>query len=221
MIYPRHFMSHNLINTHDIQICIVDDDHEVLDALSWLLRSRQLPCAMFSNGELFLDWLEQQPIISAYVRVILLDVRMNHLSGLQVFDHLRERNLHITMPVIFLTGHADVPMAVEALKQGAFDFFEKPFNDNQLVDRIEIALAHARNQMKNVRLHAQLKVRIASLTEREREVMTHVLDNKINKEIAELLLISARTVEVHRARLFEKLGVKSSLELSQLIKNMD
>jgi two-component system, LuxR family, response regulator DctR len=209
-------MIHN--NQTDVQVCIVDDDNEVLDALSWLLRSRQLPCAMFSSGELFLDWLNQQPPITAYVRVILLDVRMQQLSGLQVFDKLRERNLHTTMPIIFLTGHGDVPMAVEALKQGAFDFFEKPFNDNKLVDRIEEALLQARSLMKTVRLGAQLKVRLASLTDREREVMHHVLNSKTNRDIAESLLISARTVEVHRARLFEKLSVKNGVELSQLIK---
>ncbi len=201
----------------DTQICIVDDDLEVLDALSWLMRSRNLPCNVFSSGELFLHWLADQPAITAYVRVLLLDVRMAQTSGLQVFELLRQRNLHLSMPVIFLTGHGDVPMAVETLKQGAFDFFEKPFNDNALLDRIEQALAQARQHMTDNRASAQLKVRLASLTDRERDVMRLVLAGKPNKDTAELLDISARTVEVHRARGFEKLAVKSGVELAKLL----
>jgi two-component system, LuxR family, response regulator DctR len=203
--------------TTDTQICIVDDDLEVLDSLSWLMRSRSLPCNVFSSGELFLDWLSQQPAITAYVRVILLDVRMGQTSGLQVFEQLRQFGLHQTMPVIFLTGHGDVPMAVEALKQGAFDFFEKPFNDNALLDRIEQALIQARQYMQGSRSSAQLKVRLGSLTDRERDVMALILDGKANKVVAEQLDISARTVEVHRSRVFEKLAVKSVVELAKLL----
>jgi two-component system response regulator DctR len=201
----------------DTQICIVDDDREVLDALSWLMRSRSLPCITFTSGEQYLAWLKQQPAVTAYVRVVLLDVRMGDMSGLQVFEHMRKQDLQASMPVIFLTGHGDVPMAVEALKHGAFDFFEKPFNDNALVDRIEQALTQARQHMNEGQSHAQVKVRFASLTEREREVMMLILDGKLNKLVADQLSISVRTVEVHRARVFEKMGVKSAVELAKML----
>ena len=201
----------------DTQICIVDDDREVLDALSWLMRSRGLACLTFSSGEQYLAWLNQQPTVTGYVRVLLLDVRMGDVSGLQVFDAMRKLGLHQSMPVIFLTGHGDVPMAVETLKHGAFDFFEKPFNDNALVDRIEQALNHARQFLIEGQSQAQVKVRIASLTEREREVMDLILDGKLNKLVADQLNISVRTVEVHRARVFEKMGVKSAVELAKIL----
>jgi two-component system, LuxR family, response regulator DctR len=201
----------------DTQICIVDDDREVLDALSWLMRSRGLACITFTSGEQYMAWLNQQPAVTAYVRVVLLDVRMGDMSGLQVFEAMRRQGLQQSMPVIFLTGHGDVPMAVEALKHGAFDFFEKPFNDNALVDRIEQALAQAREHMSAGQSHAQVKVRLASLTEREREVMMLILDGKLNKLVADQLNISVRTVEVHRARVFEKMGVKSAVELAKML----
>jgi two-component system, LuxR family, response regulator DctR len=201
----------------DTQVCIVDDDREVLDALSWLMRSRGLPSLTFSSGEQFLAWLAQQPTVTAYVRVVLLDVRMGDVSGLQVFEQMCHQSLQQSMPVIFLTGHGDVPMAVEALKHGAFDFFEKPFNDNLLVDRIEAALAQARQFMNEGQSHAQVKVRLVSLTDREREVMDLILDGKLNKLVADQLNISVRTVEVHRARVFEKMGVKSAVELAKML----
>jgi two-component system, LuxR family, response regulator DctR len=201
----------------DTQICIVDDDREVLDALSWLMRSRGLACITFTSGEQYMAWLNQQPVVTAYVRVVLLDVRMGDMSGLQVFEAMRKMGLLVSMPVIFLTGHGDVPMAVEALKHGAFDFFEKPFNDNALVDRIEQALAQARQHMSQGQSNAQVKVRLASLTEREREVMMLILDGKLNKLVADQLSISVRTVEVHRARVFEKMGVKSAVELAKML----
>ena len=201
----------------DTQVCIVDDDREVLDALSWLLRSRNLTSLPFSSGEAFLEWFELQPAVTAYVRVVLLDVRMPGVSGLQVFDRLKEVGTLATMPVIFLTGHGDVPMAVEMIKQGAFDFVEKPFNDNALVDRVEQGLIHARGQMTSGLSAAQVRVRLASLTEREQEVMRLILEGRLNKVVADTLGISVRTVEVHRARVFEKMGVKSAVELARLI----
>ena len=201
----------------DTQICIVDDDREVLDALSWLMRSRGLACLTFSSGEQFVAWLNQQPVVSGYVRVVLLDVRMGDVSGLQVFEHMRKLGMQQAIPVIFLTGHGDVPMAVDMLKHGAFDFFEKPFNDNLLVDRIEQALAQARQHLNEGQSQAQVKVRMASLTEREREVMDLILDGKLNKIVADQLNISVRTVEVHRARVFEKMGVKSAVELAKIL----
>jgi two-component system response regulator DctR len=138
---------------------------------------------------------------------------MTGMTGLELLEHLRTRQCR--MPVIFLTGHGDVAMAVSALKRGAHDFVEKPFNDNDLVDRVLAALeidAKQRTEDANV---ASVEGRLQQLTKREREVMERILAGKLNKVIADELGIATRTVEVHRARLFEKMGVKSAVELAQ------
>ncbi len=150
---------------------------------------------------------------------LLLDVRMPGLSGLALFDALVARGLTAAMPVIFLTGHADVPTAVDAVKRGAFDFCEKPFSDNALVDRIEQALAQSAQVLAARRETDSLQQRLAALTGRERDVMRRVADGLPNKLIADQLDISVRTVEVHRARVFEKLDVKSAVELVNMLRN--
>ena len=122
------------------------------------------------------------------------------------------------MPVIFLTGHADVPTAVDAVKRGAFDFYEKPFSDNALVDRIEQALAQSGAHLEQLRQRSSLQVRLHDLTERERDVMDLVVAGLPNKLIADQLDISVRTVEVHRARVFDKMQVKSAVELANLLR---
>ena len=121
------------------------------------------------------------------------------------------------LPVIFLSGHGDIPLAVAAVKKGAFDFVEKPFNDNELVDRVIQALAFNASQQKRHEGQATLASHLAQITPREREVMERILDGKYNKVIADELNIAMRTVEVHRARIFEKMGVKSAVELAQLL----
>jgi two-component system response regulator DctR len=153
-------------------------------------------------------------------RVLLLDVRMPGTSGLVLFDRLAERGLLDTMPVIFLTGHADVPTAVDAVKRGAFDFCEKPFSDNALVDRIEKALGVSLRAVEAEGARSTLRAHIAELTERERDVMRLVVEGLPNKLIADQLAISVRTVEVHRARVFEKMEVKSAVELANLLRGL-
>lgn len=191
---------------------LVDDDEAIRDALAWLLQSRGLPCATYDSAESFLAaWT---PAISG---CIVLDMRMTGMSGLDCFDQLCERQS--TLPVIFLTGHGDVPLAVETLKKGAFDFFEKPLNDNALANRVEEALAcHADKCLANAAVDS-IKNRISSLTTRERQVMELVLAGKLNKIIADELSISMRTVEVHRANLFDKMRVKTAVELANLLKS--
>jgi two-component system response regulator DctR len=147
---------------------------------------------------------------------LLLDVRMPGMSGLALFDLLVARGLADTMPVIFLTGHADVPTAVDAVKRGAFDFCEKPFSDNALVDRIEQAIAQSARILASTPRSAAA-ARLADLTERERDVMRLVVEGLPNKLIADQLDISVRTVEVHRARVFDKMEVKSAVELANLL----
>lgn len=193
------------------QAYLVDDDEAIRDALSWLLQSRGIPCRTFASAEEFLaQWT---PNLAG---CIVLDMRMSGMSGLDCFDRLREQNS--TLPVIFLTGHGDVPLAVATLKKGAFDFFEKPLNDNELATRIQEAMAlDARQREANATVDS-LKARLSSLTTRERQIMELVLAGKFNKVIADELNISMRTVEVHRANLFDKMQVKTAVELANLLK---
>jgi two-component system response regulator DctR len=144
---------------------------------------------------------------------------MPGMSGLALFDRLVERELAEAMPVIFLTGHADVPTAVDMVKRGAFDFCEKPFSDNALVDRIEEALRRSQEVLAVRRQQRELQDRLAELTERERDVMRLVAKGLPNKLIADQLAISVRTVEVHRARVFDKMDVKSAVELANLLRD--
>jgi two-component system, LuxR family, response regulator DctR len=202
----------------DATVFIVDDDASVREALAWLLRSRRLYSATFDSAEAFLRQLETQ----APPRdpcCLLLDVRMPGMSGLALFEQLQARGLSEGMPVIFLTGHADVPTAVDMVKRGAFDFCEKPFSDNALVDRIEQALALSAGIMQQRHGRVQLQARLADLTERERDVMRLVVEGLPNKLIADQLDISVRTVEVHRARVFDKMEVKSAVELANMLRN--
>jgi two-component system response regulator DctR len=194
----------------DAIVHVVDDDDAIRDALSWLLRSRGLASRTWPSAEEFLGaWTEDTR------GCLVLDVRMDGMSGVELFDRLLARGSQL--PVVFLTGHGDVPLAVASLKKGAFDFVEKPFNDNELVDKILAAVAHDRAQRERLATEASLAARLASLSARERQVMERVLAGDYNKNIADDLGIAVRTVEVHRARIFEKMGVRSAVELAQLL----
>ena len=202
----------------DALVFVVDDDASVREALAWLLRSRRLLSEVFESAEAFQRKLVGG-VLTGQPSCLLLDVRMPGLSGLALFDWMVERNLQQAMPVLFLTGHADVPTAVDAVKRGAFDFCEKPFSDNALVDRVEQALAQSRAHLQAQQKQGLLRMRQAELTERERAVMRLVLEGLPNKLIADRLDISVRTVEVHRARVFDKMDVKSAVELANLLRN--
>jgi two-component system response regulator DctR len=193
------------------QAHLVDDDDAIRDALSWLLQSRSIPFAAYASAEDFLAaWTP------ALCGCVVLDMRMSGMSGLDCFDHLRERESRL--PVIFLTGHGDVPLAVGTLKKGAFDFFEKPFNDNDLTSRISEAMElDARQRIADASVDS-VNCRLARLTTRERQIMELVLAGKFNKVIADELNISMRTVEVHRANIFDKMQVKTAVELANLLK---
>lgn len=199
----------------DSLIYIVDDDASVRDALAWLLRSRRHLHEAYANAEDF--WAQAHQASPRQASCVLLDVRMPGMSGLALFDKLLALPWAQTLPVIFLTGHADVPTAVDAVKRGAFDFCEKPFSDNALVDRIEQALAQSAQALAQLQNRKQMNALRAELTERERDVMRLVTQGLPNKLIADQLDISVRTVEVHRARVFEKMGVKSAVELANLL----
>ncbi len=207
--------------SEDALVFIVDDDAGVREALAWLLRSRRLPSESFDSADAFFEFLNTPPYtawLPSQPGCLLLDVRMPGMSGLALFEHLIERKLLDVLPVIFLTGHADVPTAVDAVKRGAFDFCEKPFSDNALVDRIEQALQRSASTLQIQRAKQTLQQSLADLTDRERDVMRLVVEGLPNKLIADQLDISVRTVEVHRARVFDKMAVKSAVELANLLR---
>jgi two-component system, LuxR family, response regulator DctR len=204
-------------------VYLVDDEDVVRDALAWLLRSRRLLSEGFASAEAFEVLLDERLPAGQHdwptaPSCLLLDVRMPGMSGLALFERLIERGLVDALPVIFLTGHGDVPTAVAAVKRGAFDFVEKPFSDNALVDRVELALQRSHDHLAQRAAARQVERALAELTDREREVMQLVVEGKANKLIADALDISVRTVEVHRARVFEKMDVKSAVELANLLR---
>jgi len=190
-------------------IHVVDDDPDFRDALTWLFDSRGHAVQAWASGQLFLDGVRPQGGAWSPA-VVLLDIRMEPLSGLATFELLK--GLGCPWPVLFLTGHGDVSMAVLAVKNGAWDFLEKPFQDNELVDKVEAALA--RIQSDDARLEQRLRQSMASLSQREREVLEQLLQGHYNKNIADYLGITPRTVEFHRANIFEKMGVHSAVELA-------
>ena len=191
-------------------IHIVDDEEPIRDSLSFLFASRGLASRCWPSGEAF---LAAQPLDDC--SCVILDVRMGDLSGPDVFERLRDQE--IIAPVIFLTGHADVPIAVQALKDGAFDFLEKPFNDNQIVDVALRAIEQFKVVEANEATRRDLAARLATLSPREEEVMRLMLTGELNKQIADKLNIAIRTVEVHRARVLSKMEVRNGLELATMM----
>lgn len=189
---------------------IVDDDPAIRDALAWLFSTRQVNTELWDSGEAFLNALNPET-----QGCILLDIRMDGLSGLEVFEQLRERQSRL--PVIFLTGHGDLPLAVTALKQGAADFIEKPFNDNDLVDRVLDVLRSYEASQEERDNEQALEERLDTLSQREREVLALALEGRLNKQIAQDLSITMRTVEVHRARALEKMQARTLIELARLL----
>ena len=206
-------------------VYIVDDDEIVRDAMAWLLRSRHVTCESYASADAFERMLDEKfsgpnRPVPTQPACILLDVRMPGQSGLALFETLIGNGLANRWPVIFLTGHADVPTAVDSVKRGAFDFCEKPFSDNALVDRIEQALALSNERLMLHLQTAGLTSKLSDLTERERDVMHLVVAGLPNKLIADKLSISVRTVEVHRSRVFEKMAVKSAVDLANLLREV-
>ena len=188
---------------------LVDDDDAIRDSLGWLLESRGVACLSYPSAEDFLaDW---SPALAG---CILLDIRMDGMSGPELFDVLCERGS--TLPVIFLTGHGDVPVAVSAMRAGAVDFLQKPFRDEDLLSRVRRAMERGVTAHDEHAQRDQVRERLARLTPREREVMRHVISGKPNKAVAMDLGVSERTVEIHRARVMQKMKAGSLAELVRL-----
>jgi two-component system, LuxR family, response regulator DctR len=194
-------------------VFIVDDEAPIRDALQWLLKSRGVKSRTFASAAEFQAYRAETAEGGVKPGCVILDIRMPEVSGLELFDQLRAEGVHEIWPVIFLTGHGDVPMAVGSLKNGAYDFFEKPFNDNKLVDRVIDALAESERRIGAAASQTSLATRLAGLTQRERAVMDLIAAGHYNKVIADKLGVSMRTVEVHRAKVFQKLGVRTAVEL--------
>jgi len=191
-------------------IIVVDDDSGVRNAMRSLLKSVGLESALYASAQEFLAaYQPSQP------GVLVLDIRMPGMSGLELQQHLNLRGAVI--PVIFMTGHGDIPMAVEAMQHGAFDFLQKPFRDQDLLDRIQRAIAKDIEQRQSLGEHERIKVRLESLTAREREVLDLMTQGKQNKVIAQDLGVSPRTVEIHRARVMEKMDAQSVAQLVRMM----
>ena len=192
---------------------IVDDDVALRDALAWLFDSRGVPTSLYRSAD---DFLERFPAARGECAgCVVLDIRMEGLSGIDLQDRLIAAG--VQLPIIFLSGHGSVPIAVSALRKGAVDFIEKPFDGNALVDRVLACLEEEARRVELRTRHASVKEKLADLTQRDREVMERVLAGKYNKVIADKLGISMRTVEVHRSAILRKMGVRNAVELARLL----
>ena len=195
--------------SRELTVFVVDDDQAMRNSLKWLIESVGMQVETFDSAQAFLD-----AYYPARGGCLLVDVRMPGMSGLELQAYLTRREIGI--PVIIITGHGDVSMAVKAMKVGAVDFIEKPFDDEELLNSIRNALQHDQKQRALRAQRNDIAARVAELTPREHEVMTLVTDGKSNKEIAVELGVSAKTVEVHRARMMDKMRADSLAELVRM-----
>ena len=191
-------------------VYVVDDDDAVRDSLLELMESMGIRAAGFDSAASFLDHFD--PSLEG---CLVLDIRMPGMSGMELQARLKE--LGSRLPIIFITGHGDVPMAVEAMKNGAIEFIQKPFRDQELLDCIQGALEKAEQERQRHQLVESVESGLQSLTARELEILEHIVDGHANKFIALELGISQRTVENHRARILRKMGVRSTPELIRLV----
>jgi FixJ family two-component response regulator len=196
-------------------VFIVDDDADLRDALAMLMRASGLTAETFASAKDLLQRIGQRD-----AGCLVLDIRMPGMSGIELQAELHKRR--IGLPIIFLTGHADVPLAVKAMKAGAFDFIQKPLDEHRLVMGVMNALRHniQENKLSEVAVpESSTNARLGTLSSREQEVLRWMLDGKQNREIADSMCISIKTVEFHRANIREKLGVSTLPELFKLVLN--
>jgi RNA polymerase sigma factor (sigma-70 family) len=195
-------------------VCIVDDDASVRDALKRLVHSVGLRVELFDSAQEFFK--RQRPDVPS---CLVLDVRMPGISGLDLQRQLADANVHI--PIVFITGHGDIPMSVRAMKAGAIEFLTKPFRDQDLLDAIQVALERDRATRQRESEIAALRERFESLTLREREVVTRVVSGMLNKQIAAEIGITENTVKVHRSRAMEKMQAQSLAALVKMLEKLD
>lgn len=198
----------------DTTVIIVDDDRQVREALGLLMESVGLRVAVFDSAQAFLDAFDPEK-----PGCIITDIRMPGMSGLELQKKLKEQRLH--PPVIIITGHGDIPMAVDAMQEGALDFIEKPFNDQRLLDSVHRAIETDASQRGQATQIAEIRDRIDTLTKREREVMDLITQGKRNKTIADELHVSQSTVEAHRAKVMEKMQADTLSDLMRMVLSLE
>jgi two-component system, LuxR family, response regulator TtrR len=198
------------MNTSTTLVYVVDDDEAVRDSLAWLLEASGYRVTGFATAESFLD--RYDPLA---LGVLILDIRMPGMTGLELQEVLHQRGS--LLPIIFITGHGDVPMAVKAMKLGAADFIEKPFNEALLRDLVGKMAELARASRDEANLKARNEALVSRLTQRERQVLERIMAGRLNKQIADDLSISIKTVEAHRASIMTKLNVNTVAELMRVV----
>jgi len=194
--------------TSEARVHVIDDDAGVRDSLRWLMDSVGIPVSTYESAQDFLT------VSGGAAGCVLLDVRLRDQSGFSLQRRLKEQGFRL--PIIFITGHGDMAMAVEAMKNGAVDFVSKPFDDQRLLETVQRALTHARENADRDRRRDQVRRRLDALSPRERQVLDKVAAGKLNKTIADELGISIKTVEMHRSNIMRKLGARSVAELVRL-----
>jgi two-component system response regulator DctR len=200
----------------EARICLIDDDESIRDSLEALFRSRRLAVSVYSDPVHFLSiWKSSE--LRKVPATFVLDVRMPDMSGIELFQQMQLFGLPDHNAVLFLTGHGNIPLAVEAIKNGAADFLEKPFSDNSLVDRVIMSILKVKAVFAESTRLLELR---AHLSLREQEIAELIVNGSTNRDIAERLAISVRTVEVHRAHIFEKLGVRNGIQLASAFRQI-
>ncbi|WP_029525106.1 response regulator transcription factor [Polaromonas glacialis] len=190
-------------------VYVVDDDEGVRDSLQWLLEGKDYRVRCFDSAETFLSRYDARE-----VACLIVDIRMSGMSGLELQDRLLERKS--PLPIVFITGHGDVPMAVDTMKKGAMDFIQKPFQENALVDLVERMLEQAKEAFNDHQQSASRDALLAKLTSREAQVLDRIVAGRLNKQIADDLGISIKTVEAHRANIMEKLNANTVADLLKI-----
>ncbi len=201
-----------LTNSHVPEpiVYVIDDDQDICNSLTWLLDSVQLETKTFNSATEFLNF--QRPQTPA---CLILDIRMRGMSGLQLQQQLNQQK--IRMPIIFMTGHGDIPMSVNAMKAGAFDFLEKPFNPQHMLNQIQDCLQLAEQDFIEEEKRQEQMIKLKSLSPRESEIINLLVDGLSSKHIAQMLNISHKTVEIHRTHIRQKLGTESIAQIVNMV----
>ena len=201
-----------MTNSHVAEpiVYVIDDDQDICNSLTWLLDSVQLESKTFNSATEFLSY--QRPHTPA---CLILDIRMRGMGGLQLQQQLNKQKAHI--PIIFMTGHGDIPMSVNAMKAGAFDFLEKPFNPQHMLNQIQSCLQQAEQDFIESEKRKQQMMKLKSLSPRESEIIDLLVDGLSSKHIAQMLNISHKTVEIHRTHIRQKLGTDSIAQIVNMV----
>ena len=203
------------MNDLNPNVLIVEDDEDLRQAIEFTLVAHNFQFQSFPSGEAFIQHLEAKQSALAEPSVVLLDIRLTGISGLQVFQRLDA--LGFDASVVFMTGHGDIEMAVDVMKQGAYDFVTKPFKTTDMIRKIEAGFLQSAERMSRQTQVSEIQVKFDQLTPKEQEVVQWLAAGETNKMISERLGNSVRTVELHRARIFEKMDVHNAVELTAIL----